>query len=325
MRSLALPLIVLCACVGDSSTPTDAGIDASGSDAVVDTSTKDAPADAPADVVAAACDLQKPFGTPSLVPNVNSTDNDYGYVWNDTTMYISSYRSGGAGDFDLWIATRTDTSSPFGAPTVVPLTTGGLNSAKIDIDISLTSDGLTAYFATSRASTSGATDIWVATRRSTVADFANAAQVANINSPTFQERQPWISGDGSTLYFASSTATGYDDIYRATKSGSQFGAPTLVTELAMPGYDFAPVLDASQLTIYFASDRAGGVGSLDVWSATRSSTSVAFGTPTNVTTVNSTGDEFPTALSTDGCILYMASSRQGTTGNSDIWQAIRPK
>lgn len=82
-------------------------------------------------------------------------------------------------------------------------------------------NGLVLYFASTR-STSGTgtsdTNIWVATRATTTADFGMPTQVLNVNSPESDE-PGWISGDGCRLYLYSTrpNGAGLQDIYVARR------------------------------------------------------------------------------------------------------------
>lgn len=84
--------------------------------------------------------------------------------------------------------------------------------------------------------------------------------------------------------------------------------------------DTSPVVTLDQLTVYWASDRSGGVGSLDVWKASRLGPSDPFGNPTDVTSVNTGFDDVPSWISDDGCRLYLYA---GTT-QYDVLMASRP-
>lgn len=48
-----------------------------------------------------------------------------------------------------------------------------------------------------------------------------------------------------------------------------------------PSNEFAPSISADGLSIFFDSDRPGGLGSFDIWVAMRATTSESFGTPQN--------------------------------------------
>ena len=60
----------------------------------------------------------------------------------------------------------------------------------------------------------GASDLFVAFRRSTSEPFADIAPLDALNPPS-DERDPWLSPDGRELYFASDRS-GHYDIYVTT-------------------------------------------------------------------------------------------------------------
>lgn len=76
------------------------------------------------------------------------------------TIYFES--GGGIGENHLYQATRATPGAPFGATSLIPNVTGPAGS--VDEDVSLTTDGLELFFASSRPDSSGMDDIYVATR-----------------------------------------------------------------------------------------------------------------------------------------------------------------
>ncbi len=77
--------------------------------------------------------------------------------------------------------------------------------------------------------------------------------------------------------------------------------------------------------MHFASDRLGGVGDVDLWVATRASTSEAFGAPKDLGAgINSKSVDDHPNLSEDGLALYFTSNRAGSSGEADLWVALRP-
>ena len=103
-----------------------------------------------------------------------------------------------------------------------------------------------------------------------------------------------------------------------------FGPPAIVAELSASGSnDFKESLRGDMLEIFFCSDRPGGPGNQDVWTATRASTSDPWSTPTLVAEVSSSSHETGTALSVDGYTLWVSSDRPGGTGGLDIYVSTR--
>jgi hypothetical protein len=64
--------------------------------------------------------------------------------------------------------------------------------------------------------------------------------------------------------------------------------------------------------VFFASNRPGGNGGLDIWVAARTSQEAAFSAPVNLGAINSDRDELDLALGADGQDLIFSSSRDGT-------------
>lgn len=110
----------------------------------------------------------------------------------------------------------------------------------------------------------------------------------------------------------------------ASEQAPQFSTPTLVAELASDGDESDnPTLTADLLEIYFTSEREGGTGDADVWTARRSSAAEPFGAPEPVTAVNTEQTEASPAVSLDGRELWFGSERDGGLGKQDIWVARR--
>jgi len=86
-----------------------------------------------------------------------------------------------------------------------------------------------------------------------------------------------------------------------------------------------PALSEDGLVAYFGSTRMGGAGMMDIWTASRTSTTGTFGQFANLGELNTAEQDFATWLSPDGCRLYFWSSRSGGAGGFDAWQATRPQ
>jgi len=94
--------------------------------------------------------------------------------------------------------------------------------------------------------------------------------------------------------------------------------------------DQQAVLSKDGLSLYFASNRPGALGTqglLDIWVSQRACAyaSCPWGTPVNLgPTVNSSASDFAPAPSRDEHWLFFGSSRQaGGAGSGDIWVSFR--
>ena len=85
-----------------------------------------------------------------------------------------------------------------------------------------------------------------------------------------------------------------------------------------------PTLSNDELSLYFGSDRPGGIGGFDIWVSERACMECAWETPQNLgPTVNTTSDETGPGLSIDGHLLFFRSTRPGGAGLGDIFLSKR--
>jgi hypothetical protein len=73
--------------------------------------------------------------------------------------------------------------------------------------------------------------------------------------------------------------------------------------------------------MFFASSRAAGVGLIDVWVASRLDTTSPFGTPVNVTGLNSTAADFTPGFALYHDEMFFTSQRPGGPGVNDLFTA----
>jgi len=94
--------------------------------------------------------------------------------------------------------------------------------------------------------------------------------VPSFNANEASTMHPTISPDGSTLFFASDQPGGQGgfDLYYVEKNGASWSKPTnLGFAVNSPKNETFPFL-ASKDTLYFASDKSGGLGGLDIYRST---------------------------------------------------------
>jgi Tol biopolymer transport system component len=131
----------------------------------------------------------------------------------------------------------------------------------------------------------GYPDIWVSTRRQGGGVFSTITKLGRpVNGPAADSFSD-ISPDGSALYFASNRPGGFGDFdlwvaHRAPGGGAFGRVDNLGPLVNGSGYDGDPAISPDGLVLIFASDRPGGSGG-DLWVATRGSTDVDFGIPSN--------------------------------------------
>jgi len=78
------------------------------------------------------------------------------------------------------------------------------------------------------------------------------------------------------------------------------------------------------LSLYFHSNRPGGMGDTDIWVSRRASVDDPWGPPVNLgPTINTSFAETVPTFSRDGHIMFFASTRPGGQGGNDIWASRR--
>ena len=87
--------------------------------------------------------------------------------------------------------------------------------------------------------------------------------------------------------------------------------------------DQQPAISPDGLSLYFTSNRPGGVGGFDMYVSQRASVGDPWGSPMNLATLNTTADEGNAAFSRDGHFVFFQSKRTGGFGGIDIWVAQR--
>lgn len=120
------------------------------------------------------------------------------------------------------------------------------------------------------------------------------------------ERDPFVSEDKLTLYMSRN-----DDIMVATRgsAGATFNSPQDAASLTSAQGDSKLTMVEDELTVFIASDRTGGEGGADIWTATRATAgATAFGplSQTHLGTVNDGNAQLDPHVSPDGLRLYYA-------------------
>lgn len=91
-----------------------------------------------------------------------------------------------------------------------------------------------------------------------------------------------------------------------------------------PFNDRFPAISPDGLSLYFQSNRPGGMGADDIYVSRRDSVDGAWGAPVSAgPAINSASDERAPNLSADGRLLLFVSDRPGGCGGRDIWVSWR--
>jgi len=144
----------------------------------------------------------------------------------------------------------------------------------------------------------------------------------------FHDAMAVLTKDGNTVYFTRSNQTKankldfdskntcHPQIYKSTKSGSNWSSPEKL-KFNNPNYIYAhPALSSDEQTLYFSSNKDGGLGGMDIYKTEL--TSGIWNDPVNLgPVINTPGDDaFPTLK--DDNTLYFSSDGHQTLGGLDI-------
>jgi Tol biopolymer transport system component len=247
-----------------------------------------------------------PFGNVQLVPGLNTPQRDWApeESTDGLTVYFGSDQTG---DPELYRATRPTKSSPWGTPIVITeLIANGdeednptINAGETELYYGrsntyrttrsnktglwatpvqtlltngqgpfLSADDLTLYFT---EFVTGQYDMAYVKRADRASMFvqANSVPLTSLNT-SGEDGWPHLSDDELTIYF-SSDAAGSIDLWTATRANKAdaFGPAVLVQVVNSPNTEYDAEISADGTTLWFASDRAGGMGSFDIYIATR--------------------------------------------------------
>lgn len=235
----------------------------------------------------------------------------------------------------LWLGTDTTTAQQ--AAWSLPANLGlVVNSTSIDQHPALSPDGLSLYFSSDRSGGAGGTDLWVTRRKDGASPWQAPRVVTALNSES-SEFAPAFDPTGHWMFFGSEREGGCGgrDIWISQrgdlKDDQGWKRPVNLgcSTLSWTGFDDGPTYFRSGKfsVLFFISDRPGGLGARDVWSASQRDGG-PFSAPTNVTEVNSAAEDSRPAVRADGLELFVTSQRagsvlSGTTPSSDIWVARR--
>ena len=131
---------------------------------------------------------------------------------------------------------------------------------------------------------------------------------------------PTLTADLLELYFNRNA-----DIYVATRPDldTPWSTPAVVAELSGPAFETTPEVSGDGLTMYFATDRPGGLGNTDLWISERPSRGAPWGAPIPVPSLNSSTVDGAGGFTADGLSIVIGSERKANT-DYDLYASTRP-
>jgi hypothetical protein len=240
-------------------------------------------------------------------------------------LYFSSDRAGGSGNRDIWFAERGRPHRSFGNPVNLG---APINSSANDFCPFPFGDDHWLLFVSDRPGGCGGADLYLTYRwRDGWAEPINLG--CDVNSAD-DETGPMLSfaEPGAPILYFSSTrpgGAGGSDLYLSRVARDWSFGPAAPLSGLNSAYDEArPYVSQDGRELVFDSNRPGGMGSFDLWSASRASHAADWSEPQNIgPNVNSADSETSPSLSARGTLLVFDSRRTGGEGESDLYYAPR--
>jgi len=196
----------------------------------------------------------------------------------------------------------------------------------------LSKDDLTVYFTSDRQGSMGLDDLWFATRDSVDAPWGPAQNMSDINS-TAADSLPMLSYDEHVMFFQSTRtegACGKGDIWmtrRRDKRSQDWEVPSnLGCGLNTAANETAPAFfenpETGEVTLYYGSDRTGGLGDYDVYQSVVGEDGY-FGVGGLVPEFSSSRRDTRIFIRRDGLEAFITSDRLNGQGLIDIWTSTR--
>ncbi|MBR9915914.1 MAG: hypothetical protein GYB32_14045 [Algicola sp.] len=140
--------------------------------------------------------------------------------------------------------------------------------------------------------------------------------------PSYNYGHAALSPDGSTMYFTSNAdgAHGQTDLFKVKILGNgEYGkVENLGKTINSPRKDMFPFVSQDNI-LYFASDRVGGVGGLDVYSYDLNANPETEKPKLLPSPINSRSDDFCYIINADKTAGYFSSRRPKGKGEDDIY------
>jgi len=163
--------------------------------------------------VATRASVDAEWGTPTNLGNdVNGSAAETSpcIAMDGLELYFSDHidsipRTGGLGNADLWVARRPNTRSAWGKPVNLGSV---VNSIQVEVNPTLSADGLILFFGSARGGGQGGRDVWVTTRKAPNGEWSVPRNLGPAVNSEYSETRACMSPDGKMLYFNSNRIGG---------------------------------------------------------------------------------------------------------------------
>ncbi len=187
------------------------------------------------------------------------------FVRDGRHMYFTACnREGGQGPCDLWEANVDGVEM-----SNLQVLQGKTNSERWESQAAISCDGNKLFFASNRPGGLGGTDLWCSLKQ---AD-GKWGEAVNLGAPInteLDEEAPFITNDGKTLYFSSTghLGLGEQDIFMSwidERTGNWSPPINIGPPVNSPFRELGFFLSADGVNGFFASNRPGGKGGMDIY------------------------------------------------------------
>jgi len=168
-------------------------------------------------------------------------------------------------------------------------------------------------------------DLWFSDREG--ATWSRALNYGGTINSINDEGSPYITPDGEYVYFVQcDTEDGFGDcdiyVARMDYKGKWQDIRNLGENVNSKYWDSQPYLSPDGEYLYFASDRPGGEGGVDIWRSRRLR-SGRWGPARNLgPVINTSGDEKAPTVAPNGTDLFFASTGHRGHGGYDIFRSV---
>ncbi len=216
-------------------------------------------------------DIDQPFPQPvNLGEQVNSSRDDTAPTLSSDgrRLIFASNRSGGRGDFDLWISSRTTTDGDFRSPVNL---SSVVNSPYRDSEPALSDDAKQLFFHSNRPG--GESQLWMSSRANESEDFGRPVNLGDEFQIRQSQHSPALADHGTRLFFHAGRSDGDPGtlyVARRPIHTDRFADPQPVSgRVNTESIEGAPFVSSNGRTLLLASNRKGGHGELDLWQTPR--------------------------------------------------------
>lgn len=155
-------------------------------------------------------------------------------------------------------------------------------------------------------------------------EFTDARPVGIINGNNFSTAHPYVSDDGTKLFFASNRPGGFGgmDIYSIDldENGNAVGEPfNLGDKINTSQNEVFPSYNQEENIVFFSSNGHYGLGGLDVYAGMLNTSGAGVKVENLGSPINTSADDFSYVSNAEQTKGYFASNREGGVGMDDIY------